>query len=117
MIDPKMLLQQIFGQQAAQPMQISGQTGMGPKGPSKFQQFGSLLSVLGQGGAAGMPGAGGTSPPSGMWDGQDQNRKQAMMLLKSMFGGRGGPSGGGMGGARREFSGDGMTSSRRGGIY
>lgn len=116
MIDPAMLLQQIFGKQAAQPMQISGQTGMGPTGPSKFQQFGSLLSVLGQGGAAGMPGAGGAaSPIAAQPNGQDQNRKQAMMLLKSMFGGRGGPSGGGM--SRGGGSGDGMTQARRGGTY
>lgn len=88
MMDPKMLLQQIFGKQAAQPMQISGQTGMGATGPSKFQQFGSLLSVLGQGGGAALPGAG-ASPVAAQPSGQDQHRQQAMMLLKSMFGGAG----------------------------
>ena len=110
MIDPKMLLQQIFGKQAAQPMQISCQTGMGPTGPSKFQQFGSLLQLLGGTGAATMNG---TTPPA-----PNTNNQQAADLLKSLFGGMGGRSGTvGSGGGRREFSGDGMTQSRRGGIY
>ena len=111
MIDPAMLLQQIFGKQAAQPMQISGQTGMGPTGPSKFQQFGSLLSQVGQAGGAAMPGGGGaTMQPNPQ---NEQNRQQAMMLLKSMFGRRGGPSGGGMTGGGGN---GGMPQSKIGGI-
>lgn len=83
-MDIATLLSQIFGQQPGQEMQISGQTGWGQKGPSKFQQFGSLLETLGQAGTAGATAtAGGTATPTPTaGTGTNQN---AMDLLKSLF--------------------------------